>query len=86
MHDKIKKFFDSSTAHDFVELFKPFEYDDDDNKVFIEEPSDLSMKEGFRLFRHFRQNCHQYDIAKFLTYLTTDQYNTLMIYLVRIKT
>ena len=84
LQEKIKKFSDQSSAHTFIELFKPYDFDEDDNKVYKEESTDLSHTEGFRLFQHFRFDC-QHNIEKFKTYLTTSQYNDLMVHLVRIK-
>ena len=35
--------------------------------------------EGMRLWEHFVNNCDRHDFQKFMTYLTSEQYNDLMI-------
>ena len=40
--------------------------------------------DGDRLFQHFRESCYN-DFYKFRTYLTKDQYNKILAYIVKIE-
>lgn len=85
MQLKVKSFATQSSAITFVKIFAPYTWNDNDEKVYITEPEELTDTEGYRLFQHFRFDCN-HDLEKFKTYLTTDQYNDVITYIVRITT
>lgn len=82
-NSKIKNFCKHSDAYTFQKIFAPYEWDENDKKVYTPEPDDLTKSEGYRLFQHFRFDCN-HDYEKFTTYLTTNQNNDLYDHLVRI--
>lgn len=47
------------------------------SKIFVE-------KDCERLLRHFVFDCER-QVLKFLTYLTTEQYNSLLVYIVKLE-
>lgn len=70
--DLIRKWYKFDTRiTNFQNKFSMFE----SQRIFGDE-------EGERLFLHFRCDCND-NYKKFKTYLTTDQYNTLLVEIVR---
>lgn len=79
VNEKIKKFCSQSSAYTFETIFHKY---DKDGEV-IEQVAD-EVSEGYRLFQHFRFDCN-HDYEKFLTYLTVDQHNALLVYIMKLK-
>lgn len=77
-NSKILKFQRQASLDMFDKIF--FLKDEEGNKLDAQP----SPSEGQRLFEHFRFKCF-HDYQKFTTYLTIDQQNDLLVFLVRYK-